>query len=80
MTVYCDYSWHYSNWFRCTESCGEGRQFRLVFCARQEVGVSIPITVDDQRCPSDSRPTAARRCNMGPCATWTTSKWSKVLQ
>ncbi|XP_030647560.1 A disintegrin and metalloproteinase with thrombospondin motifs 12-like [Chanos chanos] len=59
--------WIVGNWSKCSTSCGLGAVWRSVLC-------SAPQETD---CDITKKPDPARRCNLGPCAAWNTSSWSK---
>ncbi|XP_035225520.1 papilin-like isoform X3 [Stegodyphus dumicola] len=70
-----NYGWKFGHWSECTQTCGGGSQFRLVFCYQHfEENSSL---VDEEMC-QESKPIFMRACNLdSKCPDWVIGKWSE---
>lgn len=55
----CSSEWFTSDWSKCSVTCGDGVQTRLVRCILEGVGSS--------NCPQNTKPLELQRCNSEPC-------------
>ena len=60
---------------QCSPPCGEGQQFRAVYCVSPD-GLYQP----EAHCPQQNRPEEFRMCSLGPCpeAMWVMGEWGEV--
>ncbi|KAG8186998.1 hypothetical protein JTE90_005769 [Oedothorax gibbosus] len=71
----CPSGWQIGEWSECSESCGGGTQFRLVFC-HQSVGGAVGL-IPDEQC-EQPKPVFMRACNVDKeCPDWLAGEWSE---
>ncbi|XP_055949212.1 papilin-like isoform X1 [Argiope bruennichi] len=71
----CPSGWQVGEWSACSQSCGGGTQFRLVFCHHSKEGSTVLIP--DEMCEED-KPVFMRACNVEtPCPDWVPGEWSE---
>ncbi|GBN00184.1 hypothetical protein AVEN_161032-1, partial [Araneus ventricosus] len=67
--------WQIGEWSACSQSCGGGTQFRLVFCHQSKEGSTVLIP--DEMC-EEPKPVFMRACNVEtPCPDWVPGDWSE---
>ena len=69
------YSWHYTDWSKCSATCGGGVKMRTVQCMKVGGGMA-----DEVLCRQHSNPpSSVKPCAKQPCRhSWTYSDWSEV--
>ena len=74
--------WFTTNYTECSARCGEGRQYRSVFCILNNTlsnisGSETPVNIlPIDRCDQSQKPETMTICTMQPCgAHWETSEW-----
>ncbi|CAL1266760.1 unnamed protein product [Larinioides sclopetarius] len=71
----CPSGWQIGEWSACSQSCGGGTQFRLVFCHQSKEGSTVLIP--DEMC-EESKPVFMRACNVETaCPDWVLGEWSE---
>ncbi|GBN40459.1 Papilin, partial [Araneus ventricosus] len=71
----CPPGWHIGEWSACSQSCGGGAQFRLVFCHLLKEGNIVMIP--DEMCEGP-KSVFMRVCNIEtPCHEWVPGEWSE---
>ncbi|XP_077538081.1 papilin-like isoform X3 [Haemaphysalis longicornis] len=74
----CPASWYVDEWEKCSKTCGNGTQFRLVFCHyRREGGI---VLANDSDCLSSvgPKPERLRKCSSeAECASWEAGNWTE---
>ncbi|XP_024082550.1 papilin isoform X1 [Cimex lectularius] len=69
------YVWAYDSFSECNVTCGQGYQFRRVWCSQGRNEVSLDL------CDSGSEPTSINICSKPVCpAKWYTSDWSRCSE
>uniref|UniRef100_A0A8C5PGP1 A disintegrin and metalloproteinase with thrombospondin motifs 7 n=1 Tax=Leptobrachium leishanense TaxID=445787 RepID=A0A8C5PGP1_9ANUR len=64
----CHASWHQGNWSQCSVSCGEGVQYRDVYCNNG---------IDGYTCEPSERPVSKRACLIPSCShSFTSIDWT----
>ncbi|CAH1791827.1 unnamed protein product, partial [Owenia fusiformis] len=75
-TESCPASWAVGEWQECSTTCGEGFQYRIVFC-QQVTNGNIPKIVDSDEC-SEEKPTNEQACNKDVlCPVFEAGPWSE---
>ncbi|XP_068714564.1 A disintegrin and metalloproteinase with thrombospondin motifs 9-like isoform X3 [Montipora foliosa] len=59
--------WNIGKWSECSVTCGKGTKQRQVQCIS---GVSTS-------CNETNQPTVTDECNLGPCPSWNTGRWTR---
>ncbi|XP_065904141.1 A disintegrin and metalloproteinase with thrombospondin motifs 6-like isoform X2 [Dysidea avara] len=69
-----DYDWHYTDWSKCSATCGGGVKMRTVQCMKVGGGMA-----DEVLCHQHSNPpSSVKPCAKQPCRhSWTYSDWSE---
>ncbi|KAG1650386.1 Papilin [Nymphon striatum] len=74
----CPASWKTGEWEDCSSACGDGIQFRNVFCQQVQYR-GIYSLVDENECSTNgtSKPENKRPCKSdGTCPEWVAGPWS----
>ena len=59
--------WQYTEWSKCSKSCGNGTKFRNATC----------LGSNDKKCDEKKKETLTKFCNTEACLSgWRTEKWS----
>ncbi|GIY07736.1 papilin [Caerostris darwini] len=71
----CPSRWQIGEWSSCSRSCGDGTQYRVVYCHQSKDGSTV--LVPDEMC-EEEKPIFMRVCNVDtPCPTWVEGDWSE---
>lgn len=73
-TFKCPAQWVTESWGPCTQSCGGGRQMRLVYCTQGGTN-GTKVRVSDHHCPRQ-KPAKERPCGTKECPIWFEGPWT----
>ncbi|XP_003375792.1 putative thrombospondin type 1 domain protein [Trichinella spiralis] len=74
----CPYTWVPGPWSTCSKTCGQGEEFRLLFCVKKGSdagGAEVPAHL----CKALPEPITKRQCFHGPCDSkyfWHPEPWT----
>ena len=69
--------WEAGNWSDCNATCGNGYQFREVYCIESIKDQNITEN-DNLKCDNSSRPDETRNCTSSiECPEWIVGPWSE---
>ncbi|XP_014669308.1 PREDICTED: papilin-like isoform X4 [Priapulus caudatus] len=76
-TQACPASWYLGEWEECSNPCGGGLQFRIVYCQQQAKHGIVSQVLEQQCVDADGeKPTYKQECNVDEmCPHWQASKW-----
>ncbi|XP_028398930.1 thrombospondin type-1 domain-containing protein 4-like isoform X2 [Dendronephthya gigantea] len=73
----CPASWVTQEWQACSKTCGKGEQVRDLMCKQtiDRNGEKITVMLPVVRCPTRSRPSVIRECEVRECPEQSRPKW-----
>lgn len=75
-----NFSWQTGEWEKCSAVCGDGIQFRNVYCQQVQYGGVYSIVAENECIKNgSSKPKNTRPCeNDRTCPEWVAGQWSVV--